>query len=45
MLRKPISTPLARLRDALADLVRGATDALLPPPEPRRIPVRVKDRR
>ena len=34
-----------RLGEALADLVREALDTLLPAPEPRPIPVRVKERR
>ena len=38
-------TALARLGEAIATLIDQAVGALLPQPEPDRIPVRVRERR
>ena len=45
MPRPSIQAGLARLGDSLAGLVEKALDALVPPPEPKRIPVRAQERR
>lgn len=38
-------TVLERLGEAIADLVQDVLGTILPSPEPKRIPVRVRDRR